>query len=74
MSNSEYNVTYIEKRREVITHGLRHRTLIPGFFSSFHMFRESKQEAKKAEKIRDYWSTLASVLTVAGTPSSCRAP
>lgn len=54
----EYDVTYIEKGREVITYGLRHRTLIPGFTSSFHVFRESKQEAKRQRKLEisgAYW-------------------
>lgn len=58
VSDSENNVTYIEKWREVFTYGLRHRTLSPGFSSSFHIFTESKQEAKrqrKSEITGAYW-------------------
>lgn len=38
------------------------------------MCSEKQIRSQKVERTRDYWCILASVLTVAGTPSSWRAP
>lgn len=74
MSNSVWCDIHREVERDYYSCVRAYNTHIYRFFLQLPHVQRRRVRSQNVEKTRDYLYILASVLTVAGTPSSCRAP